>query len=110
MNSLFSFDELAEIKSTEKVAKKVVKKKTEIKKVKREYKVIPEEKRVHFTRKAKNLEGYDDFTDKKFPFSLNFYDFEVFKYDWMVVIINPVKKIQRIIVIYKMKIFKRRIV
>ena len=42
MNSLFSFDELAEIKSTEKVAKKVVKK-TEIKKVKREYKVIPVE-------------------------------------------------------------------
>ena len=98
MNSLFSFDELAEIKSTEKVAKKVVKKKTEIKKVKREYKVIPEEKRVHFTRKAKNLENYDDFTNEKFPFSLNFYDFEVFKYDWMVVIINPVKKIQRIIV------------
>ena len=29
---------------------------------------------------------------------LNFYDFEVFKYDWLVVIINPVEKTERVIV------------
>lgn len=29
---------------------------------------------------------------------LNFYDFEVFKYDWLVVIINPISKIKKIIV------------
>lgn len=29
---------------------------------------------------------------------LNFYDFEVFKYDWLVVIINPVERIETIII------------
>lgn len=35
---------------------------------------------------------------------LNFYDFEVFKEDWLVVIINPVEKIKRVIVNDKNKL------
>lgn len=35
---------------------------------------------------------------------LNFYDFEVFKYDWLVVIINPIDKIQTIIINDKRKL------
>ena len=29
---------------------------------------------------------------------LNFYDFEVFKHDWMVVVINPVTRDERVII------------
>lgn len=35
---------------------------------------------------------------------LNFYDFEVFKYDWLVVIINPVEKTETIIINDKAKL------
>ena len=37
---------------------------------------------------------------------LNFYDFEVFKYDWLCVIINPVEKTKEIIVNDKDKLQK----
>jgi hypothetical protein len=42
-------------------------------------------------------DDYGDFDETKYPYSLNFYDFEVFMGDWLVVIINPVEKIKRII-------------
>lgn len=41
---------------------------------------------------------YGEFTKELYPYSLNFYDFEVFEYDWLVVIINPVAKTKNIIV------------
>lgn len=34
---------------------------------------------------------YADFTKDYYTHSINFYDFEVFKYDWCVVIINPIE-------------------
>lgn len=43
-------------------------------------------------------ELYEDFTAELYPYSLNFYDFEVFMFDWMVVIINPVAKTEEVIV------------
>lgn len=43
-------------------------------------------------------EKYQDFTKELYPYSLNFYDFEVFKNDWMVVIINPLELKMHIIV------------
>lgn len=48
-------------------------------------------------RKTFKVDGYDDFTDDLYPYSINFYDFEVFRYDWMVVIINPVRKTKVVI-------------
>lgn len=61
--------------------------------------VIPEHYRVSLVRKISlNAEDYQDFIEEKYPNSINFYDFEVFQYDWMVVIINPVIKIKTIIV------------
>ena len=44
-----------------------------------------------------DVDGYDDFTADLYPNSLNFYDFEVFMGDWLVVIINPVEKKMSII-------------
>ena len=53
--------------------------------------IIPEDERVSMVRKVElSAEDYQDFTEEKYPNSINFYDFEVFQYDWMVVIINPV--------------------
>lgn len=61
--------------------------------------VIPEDERVSMIRKVElSAEDYQDFTEEKYPNSINFYDFEVFQYDWMVVIINPVEKIKTVIV------------
>lgn len=61
--------------------------------------IIPEDERVSMVRKVElPTEDYQDFTEEKYPNSINFYDFEVFQYDWMVVIINPVEKIKTVIV------------
>lgn len=61
--------------------------------------IIPEDERVSMVRKVElSAEDYQDFTEEKFPNSINFYDFEVFQYDWMIVIINPVEKIKTVIV------------
>lgn len=61
--------------------------------------IIPEDERVSMVRKVElSAEDYQDFTEEKYPNSINFYDFEVFQYDWMVVIINPVEKIKTVIV------------
>lgn len=37
---------------------------------------------------------------------LNFYDFEVFKYDWLVVIINPIDNIEKVIINDKLELEK----
>lgn len=61
--------------------------------------IIPEDERVSMVRKVElSAEDYQDFTKEKYPNSINFYDFEVFQYDWMVVIINPVERIKTVIV------------
>lgn len=61
--------------------------------------IIPEDERVSMVRKVElSAEDYQDFTEEKYPNSINFYDFEVFQYDWMVVIINPVERIKTVIV------------
>ena len=52
---------------------------------------------VHINRSF-ILEGnYDDFTETLYPHGFVFYDFEVFKYDWLVVLIDPVNKTKTII-------------
>lgn len=37
---------------------------------------------------------------------LSFYDFEVFKHDWLVVIINPIDNIEKVIVNDKLELEK----
>lgn len=61
------------------------------------YKTFDEDEVIHLVRRSK-VEGYGDFTEELYPHSLNFYDFEVFMGDWMVVIINPIRKTRMIIV------------
>ena len=54
---------------------------------------IPEDERVQIDKKFQlDPEKYQNFTKELYPDSLNFYDFEVFRYDWCVTIINPVEK------------------
>lgn len=75
-------------------------KKSEVKEIKPKkiiYKSYNYEDLIHKDRTF-NIDGYDDFTEEKYPYSLNFYDFEVFSGDWMVVIINPIQKIKKVIV------------
>ena len=60
--------------------------------------IIPEDEKVQLNKKFQlDPEKYQDFTEELYPDSLNFYDFEVFRHDWLVVIINPVEKIKTII-------------
>ena len=89
---LIDEDELNEMKGVRNPVKLI--KKIEPKKV--VYRTFDSEDLVHMNRTFE-LDGYEDF-DKGYPYSINFYDFEVFMGDWMVVIINPVQKIKRIIV------------
>ena len=51
---------------------------------------------VHLNREFR-ADNYDDFTKDKYPDGLVFYDFEVFSYDWLVVLIDPVNKTKTII-------------
>lgn len=61
--------------------------------------IIPENEKVQMNEKvALDPEKYQDFTYQLYPYSLNFYDFEVFRHDWCVTIINPIEKIMKIIV------------
>ena len=56
-------------------------------------------KLIVMDRKVKiDPELYQDFTIQNYPYSLNFYDFEVFMCDWMVVIINPIENTKEVIV------------
>lgn len=53
---------------------------------------------IHMHRKFQiNPELYQDFTSQKFPQGFVFYDFEVFPYDWLVVLIDPINKTKDII-------------
>lgn len=61
--------------------------------------IIPEDEKVQMNRKITlDAEKYQDFTAELYPYSLNFYDFEVFVHDWCVTIINPIEKIMTVIV------------
>ena len=61
--------------------------------------IIPEDEKVQINRKVMlDAEKYQDFTAGLYPYSLNFYDFEVFVHDWCVTIINPIEKIMTVIV------------
>lgn len=61
--------------------------------------IIPEDEKVQMNRKViLDAEKYQDFTVELYPYSLNFYDFEVFVHDWCVTIINPIEKIMTVIV------------
>lgn len=92
MSGFLDNDELDEMRGS-KVSKRptVAKSAVEPKKLNRTYSTIPEDERVQMNRKCSlDQELYQDFTTELYPHSLNFYDFEVFEYDWMVVIINPI--------------------
>lgn len=86
------------IKQNKTPAKKVeVSKKVEIK-IDYNY-IIPEDEKVQMNRKIMlDAEKYQDFTAELYPYSLNFYDFEVFVHDWCVTIINPIEKMMTVIV------------
>ena len=61
--------------------------------------IIPEDEKVQMNRKVMlDAEKHQDFTAELYPYSLNFYDFEVFVHDWCVTIINPIEKIMTVIV------------
>lgn len=90
-------DELNEMKGAGNPAKVVKKAEVKIEPKKVVYRIFDENELVHMDKKFE-LDDYEDFTEEKYPYSINFYDFEVFMGDWLVVIINPVQKIKRIIV------------
>ncbi len=56
------------------------------------------EELFHMNKTITDIPGYDDFTAEKYPHGLVFHDFEVFKYDWLVVLIDPIAKTKTIIV------------
>lgn len=67
------------------------------KEVKKETKPVDFSTRVVFSEHT-SVTGYDDFDSEKYPNGFVFYDFEVFKYDWMVVLIDPIEKKRDLIV------------
>jgi hypothetical protein len=105
---LLDEDEVSILKGTQKIKQKkekvsahkadlVVKKKPEIK-IDYNY-IIPEDEKVQLNKKISlNPELYQDFTKELYPYSLNFYDFEVFVHDWFITIINPIELTMRVIV------------
>ena len=95
--SLFNCDDMNVLKGepVQRVAKKEVAEKPK----KIVYKEPDMDKLIVMDRKVKiDPELYQDFTIQNYPYSLNFYDFEVFMCDWMVVIINPIEKTKEVIV------------
>lgn len=102
--SLLNNDDIAVLKGTKKIQqKKTVTKQPEFIEEKEEIKIdynkiIPEDEKVQINRKIMlNPEKYEDFTKELYPYSLNFYDFEVFVHDWCLTIINPIEKIMTVI-------------
>ena len=105
---LLDEDEVSILKGTQKIKQKkekvsahkvdlTIKKKPEIK-IDYNY-IIPEDEKVQLNKKVPlNPELYQDFTEELYPYSLNFYDFEVFVHDWFITIINPIELIMRVIV------------
>lgn len=95
---LLDSDEVSYMKGEKKLSAGIDRKpekKVEPKKI--VYKSFEPEELVHMDR-IFELDGYEDFSKASYPYSINFYDFEVFMGDWMVVIMNPVQKIKRVIV------------
>ena len=87
--ALFEFD-------LDVAVEKKVSAKPETHYVKREKRPVTYEELVHINRELP-IEGYSDFTQERYPYGLVFYDFEVFMYDWLVVLIDPVNKTKTII-------------
>lgn len=57
--------------------------------------IIPEDEKIQINKVISiPSEKYQDFDIEKYKYSLNFYDFEVFRHDWCVTIINPIEKKQ----------------
>lgn len=60
--------------------------------------IIPEDEKIQMNKTFQlDPERYQDFNWELYPDGLNFYDFEIFRHDWLVVIINPVEKVKTII-------------
>ena len=87
--ALFDFD-------LDTAVEKPVYEKVEERPVKREKRAVSYDELVHINREL-GLEGYSDFNSEKYPYGLVFYDFEVFMYDWLVVLIDPVQKTKTVI-------------
>ena len=94
MAGLFDDDDIAELRGEKKAVKKPVASQPKKEVV---YKTLDPSELVRMNRTF-DLDGYEDFTEELYPYSINFYDFEVFQHDWMVVIMNPVRKTRTIIV------------
>lgn len=96
--SLFDSDDIRILRG--EPAQRVVKKEVaDVKPKKIVYKEPDLDKLIVMDRKVQlDPEKYQDFTIENYPYSLNFYDFEVFMCDWMVVIINPIQKTKEVIV------------
>lgn len=92
----FLNDEIKEIKENKSAVKKNF---TTEEEIEIDYDdIIPEDEKIQMNKKFQlDPELYQDFTEELYPDSLNFYDFEVFRHDWLVVILNPVEKIKTII-------------
>jgi hypothetical protein len=96
--SLFDSDDIRILRG--EPAQMVVKKEVaDVKPKKIVYKEPDLDKLIVMDRKVQlDHEKYQDFTIENYPYSLNFYDFEVFMCDWMVVIVNPIENIKEVIV------------
>lgn len=77
---MFNTDELTAINTNKEVVTKVT------------YKDL-----IHINRTLETCENYSDFTSDKYPHGFIFYDFEVFKWDWLVVLIDPIEKTKTVI-------------
>ena len=97
MNGFAETDDFNEIRGKNVVNRAVPKKEEAPKPKNKIYHEFKYDDLVHMC-KTFDLEGYDDFDKGHYPYSINFYDFEVFMGDWMVVIINPVEKKKKVIV------------
>lgn len=114
MAGLLDEDDIAVLKGTNKIqqVKKAAVKKDKNVIVKKEImfdytKTIPEEERIQINRKVMlDPEKYQDFTKELYPYSLNFYDFEVFAFDWCVTIINPIEN-EMVVIANNLDAFKR---
>ena len=47
---------------------------------------------IHINRTVPLEGNYADFTETVYPHGFVFYDFEVFKYDWLVVLVDPIER------------------
>lgn len=114
MAGLLDEDDIAVLRGTNKIqqVKKAAVKKDKNVVVKKEIvfdytKTIPEEERIQINRKIMlDPEKYQDFTKELYPYSLNFYDFEVFAFDWCVTIINPIEN-EMVVIANNSDAFKR---